>query len=196
MKEYQVIYADPAWQYGSKELYGDKNKEGKRKNRFRKLERMYDTMSLDDIKQLPVMNMIGKNAACFLWVTDSHLKEGIEVLESWGFKYKTIAFVWIKKTNKGNTYVNFAPWTLKSSEICLLGMRGTMGKLKTDNTVRQLIEAERTKHSKKPMEARERIEQLFADVNRIELFARENHIGWDAWGNEVEVCTDLSQYCI
>jgi len=196
MKKYDIIYADPAWQYGSKELYGDKSKEGKRENRFRKLERMYDTMSLAEIKQLPVKNMIGKNAACFLWVTDSHLKEGIEVLESWGFKYKTIAFNWIKKTNKGNTYVNFAPWTLKSSEICLLGMRGTMGKLKTDNTVRQLIEAERTKHSKKPMESRERIEQLFADADRIELFARENHVGWDAWGNEVEVCTDLSQYCI
>lgn len=196
MKIYDVIYADPAWKYGSKELYGDKNKEGKRENRFRKLERMYDTMSLEEIKQLPVKNMIGKNAACFLWVTDSHLKEGIEVLESWGFKYKTIAFNWIKKTNKGNTYVNFAPWTLKSSEICLLGMRGSMGKLKTDNTVRQLIESERTKHSKKPKEARERIEQLFADVNRIELFARENYVGWDAWGNEVEDSIDLSQYYI
>ena len=196
MKKYDVIYADPAWKYGSKELYGDKNKEGKRENRFRKLERIYDTMSLAEIKQLPVKNMIGKNAACFLWVTDSHLKEGIEVLESWGFKYKTIAFNWIKKTNKGNTYVNFAPWTLKSSEICLLGMRGSMGKLKTDNTIRQLIEAERTKHSKKPKEARERIEQLFADVNRIELFARENYVGWDAWGNEVEDSIDLSQYCI
>lgn len=42
----------------------------------------------------------------------------------------------------------------------------------------------------------ERIEQLFADANRIELFARENHVGWDAWGNEVEVCTDLSEYCV
>lgn len=196
MKKYDVIYADPAWKYGSKELYGDKNKEGKRENRFRKLERIYDTMSLAEIKQLPVKNMIGKNAACFLWATDSHLKEGIEVLESWGFKYKTIAFNWIKKTNKGNTYVNFAPWTLKSSEICLLGMRGSMGKLKTDNTVRQLIESERTKHSKKPKEARERIEQLFADVNRIELFARKNYVGWDAWGNEVEDSIDLSQYCI
>ena len=186
MRKYEIIYADPAWKYGSKELYGDKTKEGKRENRFRKLERMYDTMSLNDIKKLPVKNMIGKNAACFLWVTDSHLKEGIEVLESWGFKYKTVAFNWIKKTNKGNTYVNFAPWTLKSSEICLLGMRGTMGKLKTDNTVRQLIEAERTKHSRKTMEARKRIERLFADANRIELFARENHEGWDAWGNEVK----------
>lgn len=195
MKKYEIIYADPAWTYGSKELYGDKNKEGKRENRFRKLERMYDTMSLSEIKKLPVKNMTEKNAACFLWVTDSHLKQGIEVLESWGFKYKTVAFNWIKKTNKGNTFVNFAPWTLKSSEICLLGIKGTMGKLKTDNTVRQLIEAERTKHSKKPKEARERIEQLFADVNRIELFARENHVGWDAWGNEVEVCTDLREYC-
>ena len=51
------------------------------------------------------------------------------------------------------------------------------------------------KHKKKPMEARKRIEQLFANVNKIELFVRENQENWDAWGNEVEVCTDISQYC-
>ena len=185
-KKYDIIYADPAWNYGSKELYGDKNKEGKRENRFRKLERIYKTMSIDEIKQLPIKQISNVNSACFLWCTDSHLKQGIEVLESWGYKYKTIAFVWIKKTNKGNTFVNFAPWTLKSSEICLLGISGTMGKLKTDNTVRQLVEAERTKHSKKPNEVRIRIETLFANSTKLELFARENYIGWDAWGNEVE----------
>ena len=187
MKKYQIIYADPPWKYGSKH-YQDGNRI------FKPLSFMYETMSITDIKNLPIKNMVGKDSACFLWVTDSHLKEGIDVLESWGFKYKTIAFNWIKKTNKGNTYVNFAPWTLKSSEICLLGIKGTMGKIKTDNTVRQLIEAERTKHSKKPMEARKRIERLFADVNRIELFARENFIGWDAWGNEAENIIDLSEY--
>lgn len=194
MKKYDIIYADPAWKYGSKELYGDKSKGGKRENRFRTLERIYDTMELSDINNLPVKNMINKNAACFLWVTDSHLKEGINVLESWGFKYKTIAFVWIKKTNRGNTYVNFAPWTLKSSEICLLGMRGTMGKHKTDNTIRQLIEAERTTHSKKPAEARNRIEKLFFNTTKLELFARENYIGWDAWGNEISNSINMEQY--
>ena len=184
--QYDVIYADPAWLYGSKELYGDKSKNGKRKNRFRKLERKYNTMSIPEIKALPVKNIVKKNAVCLLWVTDSHLKEGISVMESWGFKYKTIAFVWVKKTRKGNTFVNLAPHTLKSCEICLLGTRGTTKNLKTDNTIRQLIEAERTKHSKKPDEARLRIEKLYANAKRIELFAREKHKGWDCWGNECD----------
>lgn len=186
MIKYDVVYADPAWQYGSKELYGDKDKNGKRKNRFRDLERKYNTMTVPEIKKLAVSKIINTNAVCFLWVTDSHLKEGIEVLESWGFKYKTVAFVWIKKTNKGNTFVNFAPHTLKSSEICLLGIKGTTKDLKTDNTIRQLIEAERTKHSKKPNEARIRIEKLYGNAKRIELFARKKYDNWHSWGDEIE----------
>ena len=83
MKKYDIIYADPAWQYGSKELYGDKNKEGKRENRFRTLERIYQTMGIEEIKQLPINEITNVNSACFLWCTDSHIKQGIEVLESW-----------------------------------------------------------------------------------------------------------------
>ena len=104
MKKYNVIYADPAWQYGSKELYGDKTKGGeKRENRFRTIERIYTTMTIPQIKELKVKDITDKNCACFMWVTDSHLKEGIEVMESWGFKYKTIAFVWLKKTSTGKS---------------------------------------------------------------------------------------------
>lgn len=165
MRKYNIIYADPAWKFGNS-VYQDNGRKS------RELNKQYDTMTINQIKELPLENISADDCALFMWVTDFHLPFAFELFKKWGFKYRTIAFVWIKKTNKGNTYVNFAPWTLKSSEICLLGMRGTMGKLKTDNTIRQLIEAERTKHSKKPMEARERIEQLFADVNRIELFRR------------------------
>ena len=71
-------------------------------------------MSLAEIKQLPVKNMIGKNAACFLWVTDSHLKEGIEVLESWGFKYHCCL-----------TWDKVGGWSMcgfhRRSEFCLFG---------------------------------------------------------------------------
>ena len=189
--KYNIIYADPAWQYGSKELYGDKKKgSDKRENRFRAIERIYKTMTIDEIKALPVKGCIDKNAACFLWVTDSHLKEGIDVLEAWGFKYKTIAFNWLKKTSTGKNVLNFAPYTLKSSEICLLGIRGSMGKFKKANNVRQLIEAERTEHSKKPNEARLRIVQLFGDIPRLEMFARQKNEGWHIWGNEVQ--SDIS----
>jgi len=191
-KKYSVIYADPAWQYGSKELYGDKTKgSDKRENRFRTIERIYTTMTISDIKALPIKSITDKNAACFMWVTDSHLKEGIEVLESWGFKYKTIAFVWLKKTSTGKTVLNFAPHTLKSTEICLLGIKGSMKDFKKSNNVRQLIEAERTEHSKKPNEARLRINELYPDAIKLELFARQNVNGWDAWGNEVAESIDL-----
>ena len=186
-KKYSIIYADPAWQYGSKELYGDKTKgSDKRENRFRTIERIYTTMTIDDIKQLPVKEITDKNCACFMWVTDSHLKEGIEVMEAWGFKYKTIAFVWVKKTSTGKTVLNFAPHTLKSTEICLLGIKGSMKDFKKSNNVRQLIEAERKEHSRKPNEARLRIEELYPDAVKIELFARTKIENWDAWGNETD----------
>jgi N6-adenosine-specific RNA methylase IME4 len=177
--KYQVIYADPPWRFGSKS-YQDGNRD------MSKLESVYATMSTADIKALPVKDISETNAACFMWVTDSHLKEGIETMEAWGFKYKTVAFVWVKKTNIGNTACNFAPWTLKSTEICLLGIKGAMSQFKTSNNVRQLIEAERTAHSRKPDEARRRIEALFAGGAKLEMFARQQSQGWDAFGNEVE----------
>ena len=120
-----------------------------------------------------------------MWVTDSHLDEGIEVMKAWGFNYKTIAFNWVKITNKGNFCKNVAPYTMKSSEICLLGIKGRMLKYKVANNIESLVIAERTQHSKKPQEVRRRIELLFGDLPRIELFAREKWEDWDCWGNEV-----------
>lgn len=142
-------------------------------------------MSIRELKQLPVEKIAKENSACFLWVTDSHIKEGIKVLESWGFEYKTVAFNWIKYYNTGNLCINVAPWTLKSWELCLLGTKGKMSKYKTSDKIRGLIEATRTKHSKKPNEVRKRINDLFANKNKIELFAREKTEGWDVWGNEI-----------
>lgn len=178
-KKFNVIYADPPWQYSSKQL---QKYDGER---FRPLEVEYDTMTIEDIKKLPINKLSDKDCALFMWVTDSHLKEGIEVLESWGFKYKTIGFNWIKKYPSGENCVNFAPWTLKSWEICLIGIKGTMGKYKKVNNIRGLLEEVRTKHSKKPNEARIRIAELFGDIPKIELFARQAVEGWDCWGNEV-----------
>lgn len=184
-RKFNVIYADPPWQFGSK-AYQD----GKRDMLILD-ETQYTTMTIKDIKALPVSEIADKDCACFMWVTDSHLKEGIEVLEAWGFKYKTIAFNWVKKYESGATCVNFAPWTLKSHEICLLGIKGTMGKFKKSNNVQGLIEAVRTKHSKKPKEVRNRIETLFGNVPRIELFAREWQEDWFVWGNEADNCCPL-----
>ena len=185
MRKFNVIYADPPWQYGSKQ-YQDNGRP------FDPLNRQYSTMSIEQIKKLPIKNIADDNCALFMWCTDSHLKEGIEVMESWGFKYKTIAFVWIKKYKNGNICVNFAPHTLKSSEICLLGIRGTMKNYKKSNNVRQLLEAVRIKHSQKPEEARIRIIELYGEIPKIELFARQKSDGWSVWGDEVKSDLELT----
>jgi len=178
-KKYHIIYADPPWKFGSKSY-----QDGNRKMLDLK-KTQYNTMGVSELKKLPVDKITHKDCICFMWVTDSHLKEGIEVLESWGFKYKTIGFNWIKKYKTGSFCVNFAPWTLKSWEICLIGIRGTMGKYKISNSVKGLLIELRTTHSKKPDETRKRIEKLFGDLPKIELFARQTADGWDSWGDEI-----------
>jgi len=178
-KKYKIIYADPPWSYGSKSAVN--NSTG---NDIKPLSDHYVTMRLNEMKHLPIKSMIDDDAACFMWVTDSHLDEAIELFKAWGFKYKTIAFNWIKTTSKGNYCKNVAPWTMKSSEVCLMGTKGTMTKYKKVNNIESLVIAERTKHSKKPEEVRRRIELLFGDLPRLEMFARTATYGWDVFGNE------------
>jgi len=186
MKKYRVIYADPPWHYGSKSAVNNSTGGDHKPLSDHYNTMSHNTMSLKELKELPIANMTEKDAACFMWVTDSHLDEAIEIFKAWGFKYKTVAFNWVKTTNKGNYCKNVAPWTMKSSEICLLGTKGAMTKYKQANNIEALVFAERTKHSKKPEEVRKRIELLFGDVPRLEMFARESAKGWDAFGNEVD----------
>ena len=178
-KKYQIIYAHPPWKFSSKEIqiYGGR--------RFTSIEKHYIVQDKDWIKNLPVSSITQKDCALFLWCTDAHLKEGIETIEAWGFKYITVVFIWEKLTNKGNLVANLGAWTMKNCELCLLGTKGSMLPYKKINNVYQLIKAERTVHSHKPEDARYRIEQLFGDLPRIELFARQRANGWDAWGNEI-----------
>ena len=179
-KKYNIIYADPPWHYGSKSAVNNTNG-----SEIKPLSDHYNTMSFEDLKSLPISSLTKKDAACFMWVTDSHIDEALDIFKSWGFQYKTIAFNWIKTTSKGNYCKNVAPWTMKSSEICLLGTKGAMSKNKQANNIESLVIAERTKHSKKPNEVRKRIDLLFGDLPKIELFARQKTEGWDVWGNEV-----------
>ncbi|MCP4802268.1 MAG: hypothetical protein GY891_05335 [Bacteroidetes bacterium] len=179
-KKYKIIYADPPWHYGSKSAVN--NTSG---SDHKPLSDHYNTMSLAELKLLPISEMTDKDAACFMWVTDSHLDEAIQIFKAWGFKYKTIAFNWVKTTSKGNYCKNVAPWTMKSTEICLLGTKGAMTKYKKANNIESLLIAERTKHSRKPEEVRKRIELLFGDLPKLEMFARKATDGWDVFGNEV-----------
>lgn len=177
-KKYHIIYADPPWSFSSREIQKYSGV------RFTSLDKHYKTQKKQWIKSLPVGEICEDDCALFLWTTDAHIKEAIETIEAWGFKYITIAFVWEKKTITGKTVCNLGAWTMKNYEICLLGTKGRMLHYKKVNNIRQKVEALRTKHSKKPSEVRENIETLFGNISRIELFAREKHEGWDVWGNE------------
>jgi N6-adenosine-specific RNA methylase IME4 len=185
---YSVIYADPPWSYDDKGSNGAADGH-------------YSTMSVADICAMPVSEIVGKDAALFLWATWPLLPEAIQVMEAWGFKYKTVAFVWVKGQEKA--FFGLGRWTRGNTEVCLLGIRG---KPKRESAaVRQVLfetteplwdtetlAAPRGAHSAKPPEVRERIVSLLGDVPRLELFARERAEGWDAFGNQVPGGSDVS----
>lgn len=175
MKKYQVIYADPPW------VFRVRSKRGA----GRSAEAHYPTMTIEEIKALPVKEIAAQDCALFLWVTFPTLREAWSVMEAWGFTYKTVAFVWIKLNRKADTiFTGMGYWTRANAEICLLATRG-QPKRKARN-VHQVILSHIEEHSKKPDEVRRRIETLMGDVPRVELFARQHPPGWDVWGNEVK----------
>lgn len=190
-KKYQIVYADPPWNFGDR-LRGSKKMENG-KACFRELELHYKTMKTNEICDLPVKEILSDESILFIWTTDAHLPDCLKVIESWGFKYKTIAFIWNKKTNKGNQVCFMGKWTLKGSEICLLATKGKAHKLIKSHKFRQLVEAERSIHSRKPDEVRRRIVELLGDLSRVELFCRTPKEGWDFWGNEVDSSIYLEQ---
>ncbi len=172
---YEVIYADPPWEY--------KDKRNKHPRLCGGALVHYKTMPLKEIKALPISNISSKNSMLFLWATFPNLREALEVIEAWGFKYKTLGFSWIK-TNKrnGKPFFGIGHYTKSNCEVCLIGIKGKPKIM--SNYVSSVVISPREEHSKKPDIIRERIVELCGNVSRIELFARKNIDGWDAWGLE------------
>lgn len=141
-------------------------------------------MPLKDIQALPVELLADKDCTLFMWATSPLLPEAFETLKAWGFKFKTVAFCWSKITKNHIAVSNMGRWTMGNVELCLLAVKGRPQRVV--NNVKQLVVAERTRHSEKPQEVRDRIVTLMGDVPRVELFARTKPEGWDVWGNEVE----------
>ena len=142
-------------------------------------------MSADDICSLPVADIAEDNSVLFLWVTFPNLQESFRVIKAWGFEYRTVAFVWVKRNKKAiNWFMGLGYWTRANAEICLLAVKGKPKRI--SKSVRQVIDSPIERHSKKPDETRERIVELMGDLPRIELFARQKTDGWNVWGNEVE----------
>ena len=182
MKEYQIIYADPPWNF----KYHSKVN---RTNRYNRATAHYPTMSMEEICNLKIQSITDKDAALFMWVTYPFLEQSFKVIKAWGFKYKTTAFTWIKTNKNGSIFKGMGYWTMSNAEICLLATKGSPNRVGRD--VSQVVLSQREKHSKKPDEVRNRIVALMGDSSKIELFARKKHEGWDVWGDEVESDIEL-----
>ena len=171
-KKYKIIYADPPWYFKSYSKRG----EG------RNATNHYSCMEFDDICRLPIASITDLDCVLFLWVTDPFLEKSFRLLKEWGFKYKTVAFTWIKTNEKNNYFMGLGYWTRANPEMCLLATKGKPKRI--SKNVKQLIIDKRREHSKKPDIVRNEIVNLCGDLPRIELFARQKVKGWDSWGDE------------
>lgn len=184
---FACILADPPWSFLT---YGQK-----RTTPHRGADEHYGTMTADELTALPVSEVAAKDAALLMWVVDSHFEEALTLGRAWGFVPKSIAFVWVKRDPldpRQEAFLQPIPMpakigmgysTRKQAELCLLFTRGKPRRL--SKGVRQVIEAPRREHSRKPDETFARVEALYPGPY-LELFAREQRPGWTAWGNQTD----------
>lgn len=173
-KKFAVIYADPPWKFTT---YSGKGKQ-------RSAERHYDVMTLADIMKMPVPELAADDCALFLWSVMPGLPGALAVLSAWGFEYTTAGFIWLKQNRGGEgIFTGMGYWTRANAEMCILATKGNPQRLAMD--VHQVIVSPVTEHSRKPEEARSRIERLLAGPY-LELFGRRAVDGWTVWGNEVQ----------
>jgi N6-adenosine-specific RNA methylase IME4 len=174
MEKFSVIYCDPPWDYAGRTQHTDGDfKEGKSAINH------YDTMTLEQLKELKVSDICEKDCLIFMWSSSPHLVQALELMRGWGFEYKTVAFVWDKQK------VNPGYYTMSQVELCLVGKRGKIP-IRGSRNERQFLSEMRRSHSQKPDAVRDRIARMFPNVRKVELFARVATTGWSVWGNEVE----------
>lgn len=163
--KYQVIYADPPWQYDNSGFNSS-------------AEQHYPTMSMDELKALDVKSIRAENAVLFMWATNPLLKEAIDLMASWGFEYKT-NMAWVK-----DRQINLGFYVYGKHELLLIGTTGSM--LPIGEKPSSVMTGSNNIHSKKPESTYETIEAMYPGLRYIELFARnEQRTGWVKWGNEV-----------
>jgi N6-adenosine-specific RNA methylase IME4 len=175
-RKYGVIYADPPWSF----------RNWSAKGTGRNAISHYDCLDFRALTALPIADLAADDCALFVWATDPLLPRAIELIQAWGFEYKTVAFYWVKLNSaaKRDTdyFTGLGYWTRANPEQCLLATRGKPPRQAKD--VKRLVVEKRREHSRKPDCVRERIERLVHGPY-LELFARETKRGWDCWGNQV-----------
>ena len=171
-KKYKIIYADPPWSYSNK-VTGNHGGAGAVNH--------YNTMSLSDVKKLPIKQIRNKDSVLFLWAVNPLLPEALEVMKAWGFNYKTTV-TWVKPRT-GLNQGGLGNWFRGYTEFLLMGVCGNQKAFGCQKN--NYIIQENLGHSKKPDSFRKLIENATNDLKpRIELFARTRVHGWDTWGND------------
>lgn len=175
-RAYGTILADPPWQFANRT--GKMAPEHKRLNRYR-------TLTLQEIKEIPVSLVSGENSHLYLWVPNALLQEGLEVMRAWGFQYKT-NIIWHKVRKDGGPDGRGVGFYFRNTtEIVLFGIRGNLRTMAPGRTQVNIIRSQKREHSRKPDELYKIIEACSAGPY-LELFARGKRKNWDQWGNEVE----------
>lgn len=176
-RRYGTILADPPWQF--------QNKTGKMAPEHRRLSR-YNTMTLDDIKALPIARLGNDPCHLYLWVPNALLLEGLQVMEAWGFTYKT-NLVWYKTRKDGGPDGRGVGFYFRNvTELVLFGVRGRNARtLDAGRRQVNLLATRKREHSRKPDELYDIVEQCSRGPY-LELFARHGRPGWDQWGNEYQ----------
>jgi len=162
--KYDILLCDPPWRYSFS------------KSKSRKIENQYPTMSLQEIKDLEVPAK--DNCLLYLWATAPKLEEALDVMNTWGFQYKTHA-IWDKEK------IGMGYWFRGKHELLLVGVKGKFSPPAARFRVPSIFRVPRGKHSAKPWEIRDRIKLWYPNMDKLEMFARERVPGLDAWGDEV-----------
>lgn len=193
MKKYDLLLADPPWSYNNKSSNGAADNH-------------YNTTDFYSLTRLPIEKIASDNSVLCMWYTGNFVREAYELAEAWGFKVRTgFGFVWVKlNKNAGDridkhppedffdfmellnaeTRINGGNYTRANAEVCLIATRGR-GLERQSASVRQIVYSCLGEHSEKPKEVHHRLEELYGDVPRIELFAREKYGEWDVYGDQV-----------
>lgn len=204
---FSLILSDPPWLYDDRRTHASAGMALS----------AYPCMPVADICALPVGAVAAKDSILALWTTFPKLREGLRVVEAWGFRFVTVGFVWVKlnpaarrtwhhldglvrvqdgyyngEKERPDIYSGLGHYTNANAEVVLFGRRGK-GLPRVSRSVKQIVIAPRGRHSAKPPEVRDRLVALFGDVPRLEMFARPPFgDGWTYWGNEADQSVDVA----
>lgn len=177
-QKYRTIVADPPWQF--------QNRTGKVAPEHKRLNR-YPTLSLEEIKSIPVPDVVAEKAHLYLWVPNAMLPDGLEVLKAWGFEYKT-NLIWEKVRKDGNPDGRGVGFYFRNvTEMILFGVKGNNNRtLEPARSQVNLLRSMKREHSRKPDEFVSIVESC-SPGPYLEMFARGYREGWTLWGNQANI---------